>query len=104
MMAISDSKATGDDGVPIRFIKMCSDITSPIICHIINLSLTKNIIPQEWKNATVTPLFKEGDRTQACNYRPISILPAISKISFVRSDRTAASGKRGGGRLAIYYN
>ena len=80
LMAISDSKATGEDGIPIRFLKMTKNITTQILCHIINRSLITNIVPLEWKFAVITPLFKEGDRSQANNYCPISILPAVSKI------------------------
>ena len=77
---IPDSKATGDDGIPIRFIKMTKLITAKIICHIINLTIRTNKIPLDWKSATITPLFKDGDKDEPANYRPISILPAISKI------------------------
>ncbi len=80
LMAISDSKATGEDGIPIRFLKMTKDISSRILCHIINISITTNIVPLQWKYAIITHLFKEGDRNQANNYRPISILPAVSKV------------------------
>ncbi len=80
LMAISDSKATGEDGIPIHFLKMAKDTTSNILCHIINRSIATNIIPLEWKSAIITPLCKDGDRNQANNYRPISILPAVSKI------------------------
>ena len=79
-MAISDSKATGDDGIPICFLKMVPDTISNILTHIINVSIITGIIPKEWKTATITPLFKEGERDKASNYRPISILPALSKI------------------------
>ena len=77
---IPDSKATGDDGIPIRFIKLTSLITAKIICHIVNLTITTNIIPADWKSATITPLFKQGEREDPSNYRPISILPALSKV------------------------
>ena len=36
--------------------------------------------PDLWKNAHITPIFKDGDKTDKSNYRPISILPAISRI------------------------
>ena len=80
MFQISDSKATGNDGIPIRFLKMTSHISSPIIAHIINLTIDTGIIPEGWKEATITPLYKDGDKNSAANYRPISILPAVSKI------------------------
>ncbi len=80
LMGIPDPKATGDDGIPIRFIKMTRLISAKIICHIINLTIATNTIPLDWKSANITPIFKEGDRGDPANYRPISVLPAISKI------------------------
>ena len=80
LFKISDSKATGDDGIPILFIKMTHNVTVKIICHIINLSIRTKTVPSDWKVAIITPLFKEGDRNLASNYRPISILPCLSKI------------------------
>ena len=38
------------------------------------------IVPEVWKKALVTPLFKSGSRNEAGNYRPVSILPAVSKL------------------------
>ena len=48
--------------------------------HIINLSLTFGIVPDQLKVARVTPLFKSGDLTFFSNYRPLSVLPPFSKI------------------------
>ena len=47
---------------------------------IINQTLTSGIFPDTLKIAKIIPLFKKGDKTLLENYRPISILPAISKI------------------------
>ena len=80
LKSIFDSKAMGEDGILIRFIEMTSNITAPLICHIINMTFDTSIIPLGWKHAVITLLYKEGDRNLASNYRPISILSAISKI------------------------
>ena len=61
LMSISDSEATGDDGIPIHFLKMFPDTVSIILTHIINTSIDTGLIPNEWKTATITPLFQEGD-------------------------------------------
>ena len=45
-----------------------------------SLSLATGIYIDEWKQARVTPIFKSGDRGQYENYRPISILPVVSKV------------------------
>jgi hypothetical protein len=50
------------------------------ITHIINLSLKHGIVPDKMKLAKVIPIFKNGDNSNIANYRPISLLPAFSKI------------------------
>ena len=80
MFKISDAEATGHVGLPIRFLKLAHESVVPILVHIINCSLHTLTIPNDRKIAVVSPLFKEGDRTVAYNYRPISILPAVSKV------------------------
>ena len=46
----------------------------------VNLSLIAGIFPDAWKTARVTPIFKEGLKTDPNNYRPISVLPLVSKL------------------------
>ena len=53
---------------------------SPILEHLINLSLTQGIFPNELKIARVVPIFKSDDPCLLTNYRPISILSVVSKI------------------------
>ena len=60
-MQISDAKATGDDEIPVRFLKMCINTVAPIICHIINVCIRTNNVPHRWKTAVITPLYKDGD-------------------------------------------
>ncbi len=50
------------------------------ITKLCNLSLETGEFPDKWKEAKVTPLFKGGDKEQCSNYRPISVLPILSKI------------------------
>ena len=80
LIKIKLHKATGNDDLPPRLLKDCaSEIASPL-CHIVNLSLKTGIVPTEWKVAKVTPIHKSGPLTKVDNYRPISILPVVSKI------------------------
>ena len=46
----------------------------------INQSLLTGIYPSDWKLAKVTPIFKNGSKTDLNNYRPISVIPAVAKI------------------------
>ena len=44
------------------------------------VAITLSLFPHEWKTARVIPLYKNGQRNLPGNYRPISVLPVISKI------------------------
>ena len=55
-------------------------IVAPSLTHIINLSIITGIFPDEWKLARVSPIYKEGAKSDPNNYRPISVLPVISKL------------------------
>ena len=73
-------KATGLDRIPACLLKDSAAVNQSVT-FLVNLSLTASIVPDEWKQAGVVPLHKSGGREVMDNYRPISILPVISKIS-----------------------
>ena len=50
------------------------------MAYLINLSIKTSIFPDKLKEARITPIHKKGDKSEPCNYRPISILPTLSKI------------------------
>ena len=43
-------------------------------------SLQQGVLPAEWKSANIVPIFKKGDRTKTCNYRPVYLTSICSKI------------------------
>ena len=59
--------------------KTYSSFIEPIT-HILNISITEGVFPNELKIAKVIPLFKSGDTMIFSNYRPVSVLPVFSKI------------------------
>jgi hypothetical protein len=61
-------------------IKQFASVIAKPIAHLINLTIRSGEIPLEWKEAKVTPIFKLGKRNEENNYRPIPVLPLISKI------------------------
>ena len=73
-------KASGFDNIPMSIIKQSIDLISSPLMHIINLSFAQGIVPDQIKIARVIPVFKYDDESKFTNYRPISILPAFSKI------------------------
>ena len=80
LSALNPNKATGHDKIPPRFLRDSAVTIAPLITHIINLSIKQGQVPQDFKLAKVTPLHKKGSKLDPGNYRPISILSAISKI------------------------
>ena len=76
----SRNKATGIDKISSRIIKIAAPVISDSLTHIINQSIAQSFFPHEWKIARVVPLFESRQRYLPENYRPISVLPVISKI------------------------
>ena len=68
------------DNIPAKTLKISADIIAPTLTAIFNLSLNSCTYIDSWKKARITPIFKSEDRQKCDNYRPISILPIISKI------------------------
>ena len=78
--ALPSNKACGLDGIPSRLLKEGKEIIASSLAYIFNLSIKTGIFPDEWKIAKVVPIFKEGKKCIPDNYRPISILPVVSKL------------------------
>ena len=63
----------------LDLLKECSQQIAPSLCCLFNLSLKTGCIPTEWKSADVTPIHKKDSKVPVENYRPISLLPIVSK-------------------------
>ena len=75
------SKACGSDKIPTRFLKMVAIYVAEPLAKIFNKSLAVGKYPMLWKMADVKPVFKgKGSPSEMKNYRPISLLPCVSKI------------------------
>ena len=77
---LNPSKSTGIDGIKSLFLRDGAEIIANAVTHIINLSIKTGIVPDQLKYAKVKPLYKKNSRLDVGNYRPVSILCAISKI------------------------
>ena len=79
--SLKNSKASGVDMVDTYILKLIKSDIVPAVCHIVNLSLQSNKFPTKWKIAKVIPLYKgKGCKFDPKNYRPVAILPILSKI------------------------
>ena len=66
--------------ISILIIKLCGDSIYKPLEMIFKSCLNQGIFPGEWKEANVVPVYKKGDHQSVRNYRPVSLLPAFSKI------------------------
>jgi hypothetical protein len=77
---MNPNKSTGLDSIGPRFLCDGATALHKTVTHLINLSITKKTVPACTKLAKVTPLFKKGSKLEVGNYRPVSVLTAVSKI------------------------
>lgn len=77
---LAPKTSTAADGLSSKIVKHLKHELSDPLCVVINQCLRKGIFPDALKVARVKPLFKKGSQLLVDNYRPISILPALSKI------------------------
>ena len=74
--------ASGYDQITMNVVKETVDVIIQPLTYIIDLSLSSGVVPDQMKIARVIPLFKSGDLSLFTNYRPVSVLPAFSKILY----------------------
>ena len=67
-------------GLNAKFVLDHLDTFLPVLHHLIKLCFETSLFPTQWKLAKITPILKADDPTSLSNYRPISILPIMSKI------------------------
>ena len=74
------TKVTGMDGPGPRSLKMAAGVLAPSITSLINKSIDLSCFPSQLKIAKIFLIHKSGPKSDPSNYRPISILPTISKL------------------------
>lgn len=78
--SLKTKNSSGHDNISTRLLKhIKTDLLQPL-CFIFNQSISTGIFPDSLKIAKVSPIFKKGDSSSLDNYRPISLLPACSKV------------------------
>ena len=80
LLRLWEDKSPGVDEMSSRLLKaVCHEITVPVTL-LFNLSMSECKVPNDWKLANVTPIYKQGSRNSPENYRPISLTCHLSKI------------------------
>lgn len=70
----------GNENISCYFLKLALPLIENSLVCLFNISLVASQFPDSWKLARVTPIFKEGGKTENSNYHPISVLPVISRL------------------------
>lgn len=78
--SLRDDCSAGHDGLPAKYVKMVADSIASPLCHIINSCIEHNIFPEQWKVSRISPIPKIPLPRELSDYRPISILPVLSKV------------------------
>ena len=76
------NKASGPDNIPAKFLKETAEELAPALTSLFKASLYQSKIPDDWRHARVSPLYKTGksDRSKPANYRPISLTSISCKV------------------------
>ena len=78
--AMESKSSTDASGINTKMLKFIKYQISKPLSHLFTLSVTTGVFPTKLKVSKTIPIFKAGERTSCDNYRPISLLSAISKI------------------------
>ena len=83
IILLSPDKSCDLDPIPTSLLKQCISVLSPVITSIINLSLLSGSFPDNFKHSVIKPLLKKAnlDKESLSNYRPVSNLSYISKLT-----------------------
>ena len=73
-------KANTFNNIPVKILQGCFDVCGEKLHRIMESAFVTNSFPKQLKLADVTPVLKSGDKTNMRNYRPVSVLPTISKV------------------------
>ena len=77
--AMKDNKSTGVDGIPLKLLMKTVEQINILLARVFYLSLKEGVVPSEWKEANIIPLFKKGSRNKS-ETRPVSLTSVICKL------------------------
>jgi hypothetical protein len=72
--------ASGPDGIGPMILQELEDSLAPALTIIFRKSMEEGGVPNDWKEANVTPIFKKGSKASPLNYRPVSLTSVSCKI------------------------
>lgn len=80
LLKLKPNKSPGPDHIAPCILKSCAPELAPSLTYMVNKSFSVGLLPDEWKHADITPLYKKGSKSSRENYRPISLTSIACKI------------------------
>ena len=80
LAALEETKAVGPDEVSPRLLRRCSSVLARPLSRLFEAILRQNRWPRIWKTSHVVPVHKKGSKSEAANYRPVSLLSVVGKV------------------------
>lgn len=77
---LKNTNSTGHDKICTKVLKYVAEVISPVLSYLINLSIEKGIFPEKLKISIIKPVFKKSDRKNMNFYRPVALIPILSKV------------------------
>ena len=77
---LRETSSVGIDGISLRFVKDSLPIMALYYTIVVNTSIVTGKFPRLWKHPLIAPVYKTGNEDEVGNYRPIALLPILSKI------------------------
>ena len=77
---MKENKSPGVDGIPPKLLLEIVEQISIPLATVFNLSIEEGVVPLEWKEANIIPLFKKGPRSKSENNRPVSLTSVVCKL------------------------
>ena len=80
LLSLNTRKSPGEDQITPAILKTCHSYISVPIADLFNHSLSVGRVPARWKIGVISPIYKGGRRSDVANYRPVTLLPVVSKV------------------------
>ena len=88
---LKPTSAAGPDGITPKLLQNCVEEISPVLAMIFRKSMEQGVVPEEWRQANVIPIFKKGKKSDPGNSRPVSLTSVVCKMmeSIIKDDLMA---------------
>ena len=80
LLKLKNKMTSGPDCIPAFILRDCANIFKSPLMLIFNMCLNSGVYPSLWKQSSICPIYKKGDKKQIENYRPIALLCNFSKV------------------------